>query len=162
MLFLQLKDVIFRLRSCICVCTLVSSVPLMFAAIDPAGPFAAVCGITWVLMAPTSGVSALVSAGLCPFSRTAWQAWRLSRVAIWSGVLAFAVAVVATLATAGFETVPKESPQDAVVLIVLTGLAPLLGFFTGRWSQRKLVSRPAREAPASAEGGGVEANPGGD
>jgi hypothetical protein len=87
----------------------------MLAAVDPAGPFAAACGITWTLLLPTSGVAALVSAGLCPFRRTVRQAFRLSRVGLWTGSIAFVVAVVATVATAGFRKDPAESVTEAVL-----------------------------------------------
>ena len=113
--------------------------PTIFAAVDPAGSFAAVCGIAWVLLCPTSGVAALVSAALCPFQRTARQALRLSRVGIWAGTIAFVVAIVATVATAGFPKDPPESVADAVLLISLTGIAPVVAFFTGRFSRRKMI-----------------------
>src|SRR5215813_6457005 len=96
---------------------------VMLAAVDPAGPFAAICGITWTLLCPTSGVAALVSAALCPFRRTARQALRLSRVGLWAGSIAFLVAIVATVVTAGFLKDPPESVADAVLLILLTGIA---------------------------------------
>ena len=69
------------------------------AAVDPAGPFAAVCGITWTLLCPTSCVAAVVSAALCPFQRMTRQALRLSRVGLWAGSIAFVVATVATVRT---------------------------------------------------------------
>jgi cytochrome bd-type quinol oxidase subunit 2 len=123
---------------------------IMLAAIDPAGPFAAVCGITWTLLCPTSGVAALVSAALCPFQRTARQALRLSRVGLWVGLVAFFVAVVATVATAGFPKDPPESVADAVPLILLTGIAPVLSFFTGRVSRRKIARLETAKSPNTA------------
>ncbi len=125
--------------------------PVMLAAVDPAGPFAAACGITWTLLCPTSAVAALVSAALCPFRRTARQAIRLSRVGLWAGSLAFLVAIVATIATASFPKDPPESIADAVLLVSLTGVAPVLACFTGRLSRRKIVKletpEPANKAP---------------
>jgi len=119
---------------------------IMLAAVDPAGPFAAVSGITWALLCPTSGVAALVSAVLCPFRSTARQALRLSRVGIWTGSIAFLVAIVATVATAGFPKDPPESVADAVLLISLTGIAPVLAYFTGRFSRRKIVRLETAES----------------
>ena len=113
---------------------------IMLAAVDPAGPFAAVCGITWTLLWPTSGVAAIVSAPLCPFQRTAHQALRLSRVGMWAGVTAFVAALVATVATAGFQKDPPESVSDSVLWIVMTGIAPAIAYFTGRFSRRKIVA----------------------
>jgi hypothetical protein len=107
------------------------------AAMDPAGPAAAICGITWTLMMPTSGVSALAAAVLCPFRKTARQAYRLSKVAIWSGALAVLAAVVAMVGTAGW----KNSDLLASVLLgVATGLPPLVGVVTAFISRRKLTS----------------------
>jgi cytochrome bd-type quinol oxidase subunit 2 len=111
---------------------------VILAALDPAGPFPAICGITWTFMAPTSGVSALVAAALCPFRRTARQAYRLSQAGLWTGIAAFLAALAGTLVTAGWEGVPKDTPGDAALLIVLTGIAPLLAFLTRRWSRRKM------------------------
>jgi hypothetical protein len=118
------------------------STDAILGAVDPAGPFAAACGITWTFMAPTSGVSALVSAALCRFGRTARQALRLSTVAVWSGLAAFTASVVGTVATAGWKEGPKESTSDAVLLILVTGLCPLLAVFTSRWSRRKMAAIP--------------------
>ena len=111
----------------------------IFAAVDPAGPFAAVCGITWVLLCPTSGVAALAAAVLCLFRRNARQALRLSKVGLWCGSIAFVVAIVATVATAGFPQDPPESVAEGVLLILLTGIAPVLAYFTGRLSRRRMV-----------------------
>ena len=118
---------------------------IILAAVDPAGPFAAVCGITWTLLCPTSGVAALVSAALCPFKRTAHQALRLSGVGLWAGSIAFVVATVATVATAGFPKDPPESVADAVILISLTAIAPVLAYFTGRLSRRKMIRLEAAD-----------------
>jgi len=119
----------------------------LIAAIDPAGPAAAVCGITWTLMTPTSGVSALVAAVLCPFRKTAKQAFRLSKVANWSGALAFLAMVVAMVGTAGWtESTPTPAGEmkkvsdllQSALLIAATGIPPLLGLFTAYISRRKL------------------------
>ena len=91
----------------------------MFAALDPAGPLPAICGITWTFMAPTAAVAALVSSALCPFMRMARQAYRLGQAAFWTGVGALLSAVVGTFVTAGWEGVPKDEPADAVILILL-------------------------------------------
>jgi cytochrome bd-type quinol oxidase subunit 2 len=128
----------------------------ILGAIDPAGPFAAVCGITWTFMAPTSGVSALVSAALCPFERTVRQAHRLSTAALWSGLAALTASVVGTVATAGWKEGPKESTTDAVLLILVTRLCPLLAIFTSRWSRRKLaaIPQPLPAEPGAPPNGG--------
>jgi cytochrome bd-type quinol oxidase subunit 2 len=123
---------------------------IMLAAVDPAGPFAAVCGITWTLLCPTSGVAALVSAALCPFQRTARQALRLSRVGLWAGSIAFIAATVATVATAGFPKDPPESVADAVLLISLTAIAPVLAYFIGRFSRRKIARLETQESANKA------------
>jgi len=120
------------------------------AAVDPAGPFAAVCGITWTLLCPTSGVAAIVSAALCPFRRTARQALRLSRVGVWTGSIAFLVATVATVATAGFPKDPPESVAEAVLLISLTAIAPILAFFAGRFSRRRIIKLETEESANKA------------
>ncbi len=97
-------------------------------------------------MLPTAGVSALVSAVLCPFVRTAKQAYRLSRVALWSGAIAFVVALVATLVTAGWPdsagdaAARRQKTIEAAIFITLTGVGPLIAFFTGRLSRRKMVT----------------------
>jgi hypothetical protein len=123
---------------------------IMLASVDPAGWFAAVCGITWTLLAPTSGVAALVSAALCPFQRTVRQALRLSRAGVWAGSIAFLVALVATLATTGFPKNPPESVADAVLWVLLTGIAPALAFFTGRFSRRKIARLETAESANKA------------
>jgi hypothetical protein len=111
----------------------------MLAALDPSGPFPAICGITWTFLCPTAGGAALVSAALCLFQRTTRQALRLSRVGWWAGLLAFAAAILGTVSTAGFKTDPPESVGDAVLMISLTGIAPLLAYFTGRFSRRRMI-----------------------
>lgn len=132
----------------------------MVVALDPAGPFAAVCGITWTLLCPTSAVAALVSAALCPFRRTVRQALRLSRVGFWAGTIAFVVAVIATLATAGFPKDPPESVIDAVIMILLTGIPPAVAFFIMRFGRRKLLQvQTAESANKTVQAiGGVESS----
>lgn len=123
----------------------------MIAALDPAGPFAAACGITWTLLWPTSAVAALVSAALSPFHRFARQGLRLSKLAVWSGSIAFGVAVVATIATAGFPEDPPQPIWEALMLIVLTCIGPALAFFTARINQRHKAElefiESARQSP---------------
>lgn len=122
----------------------------MLAAVDPTGPFAAVCGITWTLLCLTSGVAALVSAALCPFRRTVRQGLRLSRVGLWAGLIAFVVAIVATIATAGFSKNSPEPVGDASLLILLTGIPPGLAFFTGRLCRWKIATLEAGELADTA------------
>src|SRR5215469_5635381 len=119
-------------------------IPIQAFAVDPAGTFAAVCGITWTLLFPASGVAALVSAILCPFQRTACQALRLSRFGLWAGVVAVTVATVATIATAGFPKNPPEKVSDAIIIILMTGIAPVVSIFTGRISRAKIVKFQSR------------------
>jgi cytochrome bd-type quinol oxidase subunit 2 len=116
---------------------------VMLATVDPAGPFAAVCGLIWTLFLPTSAVAAIVSVALCSFERTARQAFRLSRVGLWTGSVAFVVAIVATVATDGFHESARESAGDAMLTILLTGIAPLLALFTWRVSRRKMSAKKA-------------------
>lgn len=125
----------------------------MMAALDPAGPIAGACGITWTLLCPTSTVAALVSAALSPFHHTARQALRLSRVGLWSGSIAFAVALFATVATAS-PTNPPEPLWEGLLIIVVTGIAPVLAFFTARINRRHIAeleliesARKNREVP---------------
>jgi len=123
-----------------------------FAALDPAGPFAAVCGITWVLLGPTSAVSALVAGALCPFSRMSRQAFRLSRVGVWSGLFAFCAAAVATVTVGGPDYIKPGTPAyrdailDSALLALVTGIAPLVAFFTGRYSQKKMLAKDTQNA----------------
>jgi len=125
-------------------------------AIDPAGPVAAVCGITWTLMTPTSVVSAVVAAVLCPFRKTAKQAYRLSKVAIWSGTAAFLAAAVAMVGTAGWtESRPTPASQiktisdllESALLSALTVIPPLVGLFTALISRRKIRRDHERDNP---------------
>jgi hypothetical protein len=122
----------------------------LIAAIDPTGPIAAACGITWTLMMPTSAVSAMVAAGLCPFRKTAKQAHRLSKVAVWSGALSFFAAVVGMVGTAGWsESTPTPASEiekisdllQSALLGAATGIPPLLGLFTAYVSRRKLTPK---------------------
>jgi cytochrome bd-type quinol oxidase subunit 2 len=128
---------------------------IMLAALDPEGPFAAVCGITWTLLSPTSGVAALLSAALCPFQRTARQAFRLSRVGLWAGSVALVDAIFMVVFD-GFHKDPPEPAPDAVltIFICLTIVAPVLSFFTGRISRRKMrqqfSANVARQKTAAA------------
>jgi len=122
----------------------------MFAALDPEGSFAAVCGITWTLLCPTSAVAAIVALILCLFRRTARQAFRLSKLGLWTGIVAATAAAAGTFATISFPTNPPQSVSDAVILVLLTCLAPAVAFAANRVSRRKLPAAPPLDATADA------------
>jgi hypothetical protein len=86
----------------------------------------------------------LVAAVLCPFQRKATQANRLSKVALWTGLLALVAALVVTLGTTDvFESRPRSRAErarrlDAIFFVAATALPSLVGFLTERISGRKL------------------------
>lgn len=110
----------------------------ILAVLDPAGPIPAACGFVWTFTAPAAAVAALVAVALCPFRRTARQAYRLSKVALWTRTAGFFAAVGAMVSTAGEAGAQQETAPDSVLLLRLSAVAPAVAAFTFRFSRSRM------------------------
>lgn len=132
------------------------------AALAPSSLLPAACGITCVLLMPTSVVAVLVAGVLCPFRKPLRQALRLSKLAQRAGFIACAAITLGTACTYGYPTEPPQVLGDAVILLLLTAIAPTVAFFIRRFCLQRLelldaVAQAANAAQSAAETPGADA-----
>ena len=110
-------------------------------------------GMAWLFVGPCSAVAALVALALAPFSRTAGAARALRRVALWGGLLAVALAVIATafiavdrdveFGSAAYRHRVGESLLMALVTVIVTITAAAAGYWSLRTVKHRDVTRVA-------------------
>ena len=114
----------------------------MLATTYPGGAGAMLSGMAWFVVGSCSAVAALVALALSPFTRTSAAARGLSRVALWGGLLAVALVVIATAfiavdRDAEFGSVTYRHRVGESLLIALgTAIVPVAAVGAGYWSRR--------------------------
>jgi len=114
----------------------------MFATTYPGGAGAMCAGIAWFVVASSSAFAVVVSLALSPFTRTASLARRLSQVALWGGLIAVMLLVIATAFVAVDRDVEFGSAayqhrlRESLLPALLTALIPLAAFGARFWSCR--------------------------
>jgi hypothetical protein len=114
----------------------------ILATTYPGGAGAMLSGMAWFVVGSCSAVAALVALALSPFTRTAAAARGLSRVALWGGLLAVVLVLIATIFIAVDRDVEFGSAAygqrvgESLLVGLGTAIVPVVAVGAGYWSRQ--------------------------
>ena len=124
----------------------------VLATTYPGGAGAVFSGIAWALLLLISALAAVVAAALSPFARTVTIARGLSRVGLWGGSLALALAITVTTFIACDQHLGFGSPAyrrrvvGSLVDALLTAIVLLVALGAKYWSRQTRRRRDQDDA----------------